>query len=61
LLRVEPLTEFQEWAAVGYVHVASYDGGQFDPNLLLEDRQAIATVQNGYPELGQTDDRVQAL
>jgi hypothetical protein len=24
-----------------YVHVASYDGDQFDPNLLPEDRNAI--------------------
>jgi hypothetical protein len=29
-----------------YVYVASYDGDQFDPNLLREDREAIVTVQN---------------
>ena len=29
-----------------YVYVASYDGDQFDPNLLPEDRDAIGAVQN---------------
>jgi hypothetical protein len=29
-----------------YVYVASYDGDQFDTNLLPEDRQAISSVQN---------------
>ena len=29
-----------------YVYVASYDGDQFDPNLLPEDRNAITSVQN---------------
>jgi len=29
-----------------YVYVASYDGDQFDPNLLPEDRDAINAVQN---------------
>ncbi|HKE30486.1 MAG TPA: hypothetical protein VKD65_02095 [Candidatus Angelobacter sp.] len=29
-----------------YVYVASYDGDQFDPNLLPEDREAIGAVQN---------------
>jgi hypothetical protein len=29
-----------------YVYVTSYDGGQFDPDLLPEDRQAISTVQD---------------
>ena len=29
-----------------YVYVASYDGDQFDPNLLPEDRNAINSVQN---------------
>ena len=28
-----------------YVYVTSYDGDQFNPRLLPEDRQAIATVQ----------------
>ena len=29
-----------------YIYVASYDGDQFDPNLLPEDRNAITSVQN---------------
>src|SRR5690349_25012138 len=29
-----------------YVYVASYDGDQFNPNLLPEDRDAIAAVQD---------------
>jgi len=29
-----------------YVYVASYDGDQFDPNLLPEDREAIGAVQD---------------
>ena len=29
-----------------YVYVASYDGDQFDPTLLPEDREAIGSVQN---------------
>jgi hypothetical protein len=29
-----------------YIYVASYDGDQFDPNLLPEDRNAINSVQN---------------
>src|SRR6202165_6233957 len=29
-----------------YIYVASYDGDQFDPNLLPEDRDAISSVQN---------------
>jgi len=36
-----------------YVYVASYDGDQFDPNLLLEDRQAISTVQNAIQNWGK--------
>ena len=44
-----------------YVYVASYDGDQFDPNLLPEDRKAISAVQKRYSKLGQTDDRVPAL
>ena len=31
-----------------YVHVASYDGGQFDPNLLSEDRDAIGRVPHPF-------------
>ena len=29
-----------------YVYVASYDGDQFNPNLLPEDRNAISAVQD---------------
>lgn len=36
-----------------YVYVTSYDGGQFDPNLLTEDRQAIATVQEAMQKWGK--------
>jgi hypothetical protein len=44
-----------------YVYVASYDGDQFNPNLLSEDREAIGSVQNAIQTWGQTDARVQAL
>ena len=36
-----------------YVYVASYDGDQFDPNLLPEDRDAIGAVQNAIQEWGK--------
>ena len=36
-----------------YVYVASYDGDQFDPNLLPEDRNAIGAVQNAIQEWGK--------
>ena len=36
-----------------YVYVASYDGDQFDPNLLPEDREAIGAVQNAIQEWGK--------
>ncbi len=36
-----------------YVYVASYDGDQFDPNLLPEDRAAINAVQNAIQEWGK--------
>jgi hypothetical protein len=36
-----------------YVYVTSYDGDQFDPNLLPEDRQAIATVQDALQKWGK--------
>src|SRR5215510_1509330 len=36
-----------------YVYVASYDGDQFDPNLLPEDRTAISAVQNAIREWGK--------
>jgi hypothetical protein len=36
-----------------YVYVASYDGNQFDVNLLPEDRDAIIAVQNALQEWGK--------
>ena len=36
-----------------YVYVSSYDGDQFDPNLLPEDRNAIGAVQNAIQEWGK--------
>jgi hypothetical protein len=36
-----------------YVYVASYDGDQFDLNLLPEDRAAIGAVQNAIQEWGK--------
>jgi hypothetical protein len=36
-----------------YVYVASYDGDQFDVNLLPEDRDAISAVQKAIQEWGK--------
>jgi hypothetical protein len=36
-----------------YVYVTSYDGDQYNPNLLPEDRQAIATVQDEMQKWGK--------
>ena len=36
-----------------YVYVASYDGDQFDPNLLPEDREAIGSVQSAIQSWGK--------
>ncbi|HXR16384.1 MAG TPA: hypothetical protein VN777_09215 [Terriglobales bacterium] len=36
-----------------YVYVASYDGDQFDPNLLPQDREAIGNVQNAIQNWGK--------
>lgn len=36
-----------------YVYVASYDGDQFDPNLLPEDRNAISAVQDAIQTWGK--------
>lgn len=36
-----------------YVYVASYDGDQFNPDLLLEDRNAIAAVQDSIQKWGK--------
>ena len=36
-----------------YVYVASYDGDQFDPNLLPEDREAIGAVQDAIQAWGK--------
>lgn len=36
-----------------YVFVTSYDGDQFNPNLLPEDRQAISSVQSAIQQWGR--------
>jgi len=36
-----------------YVYVASYDGDQFDPNLLPDDREAISAVQSAIQNWGK--------
>lgn len=36
-----------------FVYVAAYDGDQFNPNLLPEDRDAIAAVQKGIQNWGK--------
>src|SRR5438128_6418647 len=36
-----------------YVYVASYDGDQFDRNLLPEDRDAISAVQDSIQKWGK--------
>lgn len=36
-----------------YVYVTSYDGDQFDPNLLPEDRSAISAVQDAIQKWGK--------
>ncbi len=36
-----------------YVYVASYDGDQFDPNLLPEDRVAVGAVQDAIQKWGK--------
>jgi hypothetical protein len=36
-----------------YVYVTSYDGDQFDPNLLPEDRDAIGAVQDALQKWGK--------
>jgi hypothetical protein len=36
-----------------YVYVASYDGDQFDQNLLPEDREAIGAVQSAIQNWGK--------
>ena len=36
-----------------YVYVAAYDGDQFNPHLLPEDRDAIANVQNAIQKWGK--------
>jgi hypothetical protein len=36
-----------------YVYVASYDGDQFNPNLLPEDREAIGAVQSAIQNWGK--------
>lgn len=36
-----------------YVYVAAYDGDQFNPSLLSEDREAIGAVQNALQKWGK--------
>jgi hypothetical protein len=36
-----------------FVYVTSYDGNQFNPNLLPEDREAIANVQDAIQKWGK--------
>ena len=36
-----------------FVYVASYDGDQFNPNLLPDDREAIGAVQNAIQTWGK--------
>jgi hypothetical protein len=36
-----------------YVYVASYDGDQFNPNLLTQDRDAIGAVQDAIQKWGK--------
>jgi hypothetical protein len=36
-----------------YIYVTSYDGDQFDPRLLSEDRQAISAVQDAIQSWGK--------
>jgi hypothetical protein len=36
-----------------YLYVASYDGDQFDSNLLPEDRNAISSIQNAIQAWGK--------
>jgi hypothetical protein len=36
-----------------YVYIASYDGDQFDPNLLPQDREAISALQDAIQKWGK--------
>jgi hypothetical protein len=41
------------FANARFVYVAAYDGDQFNPNLLSEDREAIARVQGSIQKWGK--------
>lgn len=41
------------FANARFVYVTAYDGGQFNPNLLPEDREAIARVQDAIQKWGK--------
>ncbi len=41
------------FANARFVYVAAYDGDQFNPNLLPEDREAIARVQDSIQKWGK--------
>ncbi len=56
--RINPNTEKEPafpgiLANARYVYVASYDGDQFNTNLLPEDREAIVAVQNAIQDWGK--------
>src|SRR6266849_3761340 len=40
-------------ANASYVYVSAYDGDQFNPNLLSEDRNAISAVQSAIQSWGK--------
>lgn len=40
-------------ASARYVYVASYDGDQFDPNLLRADQEAVGAVQTAIRKWGK--------
>jgi hypothetical protein len=44
-----------------YVYVASYDGDQFNPSLLPEDRNAISAVQDAIQNWGKLNARLPAV
>jgi hypothetical protein len=41
------------FANARFVYVTAYDGGQFNPNLFPEDREAIARVQDAIQKWGK--------
>ena len=41
------------FANARFVYVTSYDGGQFNPNILRDDREAISRVQDSIQKWGK--------